>query len=295
MKKAAMLCALMLSVLPAGCGGREEPKPKIEDIVQTRGSTYTCTFDGVNHDMILDMPENTESAPLVVMLPGYGQSAEDFRSTVHFEENANPLGYAVVYVTGAPDPTDRTSSVCWNSTCNPKSNKDAEFLSALALYLQKEYSLDKDRLYAAGFSNGAFMTHTLAAEAGDTFSACVSVAGKMQQSIWDKRGSSGSVSFMQITGSKDDLIPKNSDGTAEYSPDPAIEDVMSYWADSNGAVFTEELGIGKRSVLKKYENPDTRKQVWDVTVREGRHSWYAEQLHGFDTNDLILEFFEAQK
>lgn len=303
MKKALLILAAGTAVLLTGCGGGSssgDPAEKavtsaINDMTQTKEGCFSCTFDGVKHDLILDLPGDTKDAPLVIMLHGYGGSAEDFRSTVHFEEKANPMGYAVAYVSGAPDPTDRTSANCWNSTEDPDGNKDTAFLVSLAEYLQKEYSLDKDRLYAAGFSNGAFMNHTLAAEAGGTFSACASVAGTMQESIWEKRGSSNNVSFLQITGAKDEVVPKNDDGTAKYTNKHGIEDVMSYWTDSNGAVFSGEYDLGKKSVLRKYENTGTGRQIWDVTVKDGRHGWYSQQLHGFDTGDLILEFFESVK
>lgn len=302
MQKTLLILAAGTAVLLTGCSGgsSEAPAEKnetsaINDMTQTKEGCFSCTFDGVKHDLILDLPDDTKNAPLVIMLHGYGGSAEDFRNTVHIEEKANPMGYAVAYVSGAPDPTDGTSSKCWNSTEAPDGNKDTAFLVSLAEYLQKEYSLDKDRIYAAGFSNGAFMTHTLAAEAGGTFSACASVAGMMQAGIWEKRNSSNNVSFLQITGEKDDVVPKNSDGTAQYTDAPAIEDVMSYWADSNGAVFSGEYELGKRSVLRKYENTDTGRQIWDVTVMDGRHGWYSEKIHGFDTGELILEFLEAQK
>ena len=72
---------------------------RLEDIAQKSEKTFTCSFDGVKHSFILDLPENSEGAPLVIMLPGYGNTAEAFRTTVHFEEEANALGYAVVYVT----------------------------------------------------------------------------------------------------------------------------------------------------------------------------------------------------
>ena len=290
MKKYAVICSLLLGIV-SGCGQKKAVAPRLEDITQKSGNCYSCTFDGVKHGFIVDMPDNSDNAPLVLMLHGYGSSAEDFRTSVQFEKDANPLGYAVVYVTGAPDPNDATSSTGWNSTDDPNGNRDTEFLVSLAEYLQEEYSLDKNRTYAVGFSNGAFMTHTLAMDAGDTFSALVSVSGMMQTDIWDKRKSSSSVSFFQITGEKDDVVPKNSDGTAKYSKAPPIEDVMSYRANSDNAVITENISIGNGSVLTKYVNPDTNTQVWDLLVKNGGHSWFGKKINGFDTNELILDFF----
>ncbi len=290
-KKVKYFCFIfMLSALLTGCG-KEEMK-KIENIVQEQDNQFSCTFDGVNHDFILDLPDQTDGAPLVVMLHGYGNTAESFRSTVHFEEEANALGYAVVYVTGAASPNDSTSSIGWNSGMGIEGNDDVGFLVSLAKYLQKEYSLDKKRVYAVGFSNGAFMTHRLAMEAADTYAAVVSVAGMMPEGVWDERNELNEVSFFQITGEKDDVVPKNSDGSAKYSKAPAIEDVMEYWAESNGLEPSETCEVGKGSVLSKYTSKGKQKQVWNLFVKDGRHSWPDESISGIDTNAMILEFLE---
>lgn len=291
-KTAAFL--LFAAIFLSGCEQKKAEKLRLQDISCIGGNKYSCTFDGVKHDFIADMPDNTENAPLVIMLHGYGDSAEGFRNSIRFEEKANPLGYAVVYVTGAPSPRDKTSANGWNSAAVPFDNKDTEFLVSLAEYLQKEYSLDKDRIYAAGFSNGACMMHTLAEKADDTFSALASVAGYMQKSIWDKRKGSD-ISFFQLTGENDDFVPKEWDGTAETNPAPSIEKVMEHRISSINADLSESHEVGNGSVLNIYENPKTHRQIRELTVKGGGHSWYSEKYNGFDTNELILDFFETQK
>jgi poly(3-hydroxybutyrate) depolymerase len=278
----------------SGCRQKASTEPSIENIQCIRDNRFSCTFDGVKHNFIVDLPESSENSPLVIMLHGYGNSAESFRSSVDFEEKANAKGYTVVYAEGAPDPTDSSSSIGWNADETPESNRDTDFLAALAEYLQDEYSLDKSRTFAVGFSNGAFMTHTLAMRKSDIFSACVSVAGIMPKSVWESRSAGVKVGIFQITGEKDNVVPKNSDNTAKHSKVPAYEDVMAYWADANGAELTDRRTVGKDSELTVYENKETRKQIWDLTVRDGSHSWPVMQYSGFDADDMILEFLNTQ-
>lgn len=277
---------LLLSVM--GCAQAAELT-----VEHLKENTYSSSFDGVTHRFVLVLPEECEGAPLVVMLPGYGNTAESFRTTVHFEQDAGPRGYAVVYVTGARDPNNSISSVGWNSGIGAEGNDDVGFLTALTAWLQKEYGLDDRRTFAVGFSNGAFMVHRLAMEAGDTFSACVSVAGMMPAKIWQARNEVNAVSFFEIYGEKDDVVPKNSDGSAAYAKDPAIEEVMSYWAASNGLDRCETEEIGNGSVLTKCGGSQTAHQVWDLVIKNGRHSWPAPELNRIDANALILEFFQT--
>ena len=271
-----------------------EDQGTLENIARVSDGHYTCTFDGIRHAFIVDLPEKAEGSPLILMLHGYGGTAESFRAETGFEKDANPLGYTVVYVTGAPNPDDKTSSNSWNSGIGISPNQDVGFLVALTEYLQQEYFLDKQHSFAVGYSNGAFMVHRLALEASSTFSAVVSVAGTVPASIWAERNNQCSAGLLQITGEKDDVIPKHSDGSAQYTKGPAIEDVIEYYAAANGLKMQEVLTAGKKSVLTKYGSPATDRQVWHLVVKDGRHSWSGERVTGINTNRLILEYLGTQ-
>ena len=292
-KRKIISAVLLMFMLVYGCIQADGSAETLPVVTHLEGNRFSCSFDGVKHDFILDLPKKTEGAPLVLMLPGYGNTAESFRSSVHFEEDAIPLGYAVAYVTGAPNPNDPVSAVGWNSGISADGNDDTAFLTSLAAYLQREYGFDGKRIFAVGFSNGAFMVHRLAAEAADTFSAFVSVAGAMPVRIWNERKETNDISFFQTTGEQDHVVPKNSDGSAETSKDPAIEDVMSYWAESGGLYRCESEEAGNGSLLTKCGDKRTRNQVWSLFVKNGRHSWPGMKLNGIDTNLLILEFFKT--
>ncbi|MCR5766829.1 MAG: prolyl oligopeptidase family serine peptidase, partial [Treponema sp.] len=268
-------------------------------ITQVSKNRFTCSFDGINHDFIIDLPENSQKAPqkntpLVILLPGAGNTAEAFRTTIHFEEKANQRGYAVVYVTGARNKNEPTGPIGWNSGITNDGNDDVGFLVELTKYLQEEYSFDKKRTYAAGFSNGGFMIHRLAMEAGHTFAACVSVAGKMTEKIWEQKNKRNTVGMFQISGEKDKTVPKKSDNSASFSKDPAIEDVMTYWAQSNNLKLSNTTEIGAASTLTKWcGKRKNQKQVWHLFVKDGHHAWPTEKINRIDANSLILDFFEA--
>ncbi|MBO4375061.1 MAG: prolyl oligopeptidase family serine peptidase [Lachnospiraceae bacterium] len=290
---AAIVFAAVLIIMTA-CTESGRAAPKIENVAGKGDGKYTFTFDSLEHDMILDLPEKPEGSPLVVMLHGQGNTAESFRSAVHFEESANPRGYAVVYVTAAADPEQPSYGIGWNSGLTDGKNRDVELLKAVTDYLIDGYGFDKKRVFAAGFSNGAFMTHRLAMEADGTFAAVASVAGFMTEYVWNERKEKNHIGVFQITGQKDEVVPKTSDKSASHSNAPAIEDVMDYWVSSNGLQKTEEIKIGKKdSPLTKYAGTGSGPQVWDLFVIDGRHSWPDEKINGIDTNDLILDFFDA--
>ena len=275
---------------PPADGSPEE----LADVVEISDGRYSCSFDDVKHDYIVDLPADPQGGPLIIMLHGYGQSAESIRRATGLHRDANPLGFTVVYVTGAPDPEDRSSSAGWNYEKPEAVKNDLEFLSALARRIREQYRTDPSRCFAVGFSNGAFMCHRLAIEAADTFSAVVSVAGTMPRAIWEKRPETCRVGFFQVTGEKDDTVPKNLDGSARFARSPAMEDVIAYYAQANGLDQTETLPEGKGSLLTKYGSPSSDRQVWHLIIRDGRHSWSAESVTGINTNVLVLDFLSTQ-
>lgn len=293
---AAVIVLIILAAAVVLKNHSKEELPRIENVKDEGDGRVTFTYEGTEHYMILYLPKESSGAPLVIMLHGQGNTAESFRNTVHFEEDALPKGYAVAYVMAAADTDNPAYGIGWNSGLHPGKNDDVGLIKALVRYLKSTYSFDDDRIFAAGFSNGGFMVHRLAMEAQDTFSAVVSVAGFMTEYVWNEKNGSNEIGLFQITGEKDNVVPKNSDGSAKYNKAPAIEDAMDYWVSTDGLTEKEETVIGKKdSVLTKYSGSKTGRQVWNLFVVDGYHSWPDEKLTGIQTNELILEFFEAQK
>ena len=295
MRKLKIIIFSLIAVfLITGCKGKSvSAKITLENINQINSNTFTCSFDGIEHDFIVELPAQSAGAPFVILLHGYSNTADHMRFTTEFHKTANERGYAAVYVTGSISKYEKTGGLGWNSGIAADGNPDVEFLVALTEYLQKEYGFDKKRTFAAGFSNGAFMAHRLAMEAGDTFCAAVSVAGKMPEKIWKNRNRKNHVGFMQITGEFDDVVPKRFDGTVSHARDPAIEDVMDYWAASNGLknITTETLARG--STLTKWTSPKNESQVWHLLVKDSHHFWPTELINGIDGNSVILDFFDS--
>ena len=295
MRKVKIIIFSLIAVfLITGCKGKSvSAKIPLENINQINSNTFTCSFDGIEHDFIVDLPEQVEGAPLVILLHGYSNTADYMRFTTEFHKTANTRGYAAVYVTGSISKYEKTGGLGWNSGIAADGNPDIEFIVALTEYLQNEYGFDKEHTFAAGFSNGAFMAHRLAMEAGDTFCAAVSVAGKMPEKIWKNRNRKNHVGFMQITGEFDDVVPKRFDGTVSHARDPAIEDVMDYWAASNGLKNITTETLARSSTLTKWTSPKKESQVWHLLVKDSHHFWPTELINGIDGNSVILDFFDS--
>ena len=58
----AILPAVVLSI--TGCASTNR---NLEDISTNAPNHYVCTYDGVRHDFIVELPENPEGSPLVIL------------------------------------------------------------------------------------------------------------------------------------------------------------------------------------------------------------------------------------
>lgn len=324
LKKLSVLCffSFFLLIEFSSCMSKREGEPKVQnDIIAIQnndppvffsenieGNRFAFTVNNVTYEYYMDFPlqgsdfspDLIKNSPLVIMIHGANNTGESFRYDTLFHEPANERGYTVVYVTAA---AYNKAGVIWNSGIFSEGNDDLLFFRTLVQYLENEFELDPARTFAIGFSNGGFMVHRLAMEAGDVFEACVSVGAKMPAKIWNERKEKNNIGYFQITGEKDDVVPKNSDGSVRFSKDPAIEDVMDYWAESNGLTKQTQEEIGDGSILFKWEKPylvdrvsslenQPTVQVWHLVVKDGRHAWPSIRFNKIDTNALILDFLD---
>lgn len=264
----------------------------IENLWPEAGNTFSCLYGETERRFSVYLPAG-EMKGLVFMLHGYGSDMNAFRLLTGMDSPANERGYTVIYVNGVHDPGDASYATGWNSGIGKSSVDDMGFLNALAHRMQAEYGLTKNETFAAGFSNGGFMMYRIAAEGQEFFGGVASVSGMMPAAMWNEKGEKADISVLQINGTKDDAVPMNCNGTAKYSKAPAIEDVIDYFAAAGGLDEEETVLLSSRAQLTKHTGADSAMEVWQVLIKDGRHSWPEEEYVGFDTCSVILDFFDA--
>ena len=293
MRKGFAILCIMLGCLACITACSKDSKDTITNVTKSdKDDYYSCQYGDINRKYILHIPEGIkENVPLVLLMPGYAQSAEECQRYTEMDDKADKYGYVVAYVQGESDPYDKSSAAGWNSGIKDKGNDDTGFLVALAHYLQETYHCSSEYTFAVGFSNGAFMSYRLACEASDTFRAVASVCGSMTNGAWHARQEKTSVGILQINGTLDDVVPLNSSSYVHYGDAPAIDGVIEYWNTANGLDKEETKTLSERVTAHCYSGKDTDTQVWYVEIQDGRHGWPNKDLTGIDTSELILEYF----
>ena len=142
--------------------------------------------DGLERAALVHVPRNHDprsSTPLVMALHGAGggmiyQASDSRYGLITKSEQA---GFIAVFPNGISD-VDSGMLATWNAgTCCAKARDrnvdDVGFLRKLAADVAGRLSIDRQRVFAIGMSNGAMMSYRLACEASDVFRGIMAVAG----------------------------------------------------------------------------------------------------------------------
>lgn len=115
--------------------------------------------------------------PLVVMLHGCRQNAEDFAAGTGMDAAATALGCIVLY----PEQPERSNRErCWNwfqPGNQLRGMGEPAELAAMVEHVAQEYAVDRARVFVAGLSAGACMAVTLGVVYPDLFAAVGVCAG----------------------------------------------------------------------------------------------------------------------
>jgi polyhydroxybutyrate depolymerase len=121
-------------------------------------------------------PPDDERLPVVLSFHGSGDNMQNFQYTdVHV---AWPEAI-VVYFQGLPD----SGLARWQAGRGVNNDRDLKLVDVALAWLRETYSVDDDRIYATGFSNGGMFTYLLWAERPGVFAAYAPVAGRLRQSV----------------------------------------------------------------------------------------------------------------
>ncbi len=111
--------------------------------------------------------------PLVVDLHGFTSNKGQQQAISGWQAKANAVGFLVAYPDGLGNSWN--AGVCCGSAAT-NDEDDVGFIRAMVAAIQAEASVDANRIYATGLSNGGAMTHRLACEAADVFAAAAPLA-----------------------------------------------------------------------------------------------------------------------
>ena len=187
--------------------------------------------NGIQRDYILYIPEiydGSSDFPLVLNFHGFGSNANEQMFYGDFRDIADTEGFLLVH----PQGTILNGFQYWNVGSPGSSGStidDVGFTEALIDELANLYTINLDRVYATGMSNGGFMSFLLACQLSEKIAAIASVTGSMTLDTYANCSAQHPTPVLQIHGTNDGVVPYDGNITWTLS----IVDVISNWVNYN--------------------------------------------------------------
>ncbi|HEY6844361.1 MAG TPA: PHB depolymerase family esterase, partial [Thermoanaerobaculia bacterium] len=208
--------------------------------------------------------DRSRPAPLVISLHGAGGWPVQQEEMSQWDRIADAQHFIVAYPSGLSGAGPRV----WRGT------EDVRFISDLIAKLQREYNIDRHRIYANGFSNGGGMSFILSCTMSDRIAAIGLVASAQTTPFsWctDRRP----VAMIAFHGTADPFTRYDGGKTwMAPSPFPGIPRFVANWArrnrcDPRPADASPAADVTRREYVHCAEDAS----VVLYTIRDGGHTW----------------------
>lgn len=255
-------------------------------------------------EYLLYVPESysrSTAAPLVVSLHGYSSWPNSQMVTDEWTLLADREGFIVVYPSGTGTP--KRWRIPENNIGLDRSDEDVIFISDLIDRLQRRYSIDPQRIYVNGLSNGASMSVAAGCELADRVAAIGGVAGAYYIPL-ESCHPNRPVPMIAFHGTDDPVVPYHGGPSGAFDlAFPDVPEWMEARAALNGCgaspvtIFEAETVIGI-----EYPDCEENASVIFYTIEGGGHTWpggypIPEAIAGYTSDaisatDLMWDFFK---
>ena len=250
--------------------------------------------DGNKREYLTYIPSgysHTIEAPVILNFHGFGGTASGQLALSDWRDLAEKHGIILIYPQGLelqkggshwnPDPVSSDSKSI---------SDDLGFVRRLLKRISKNYSIDKSRVYATGYSNGAGMAYGLAHHMPDLIAGIAPVSGLMNDEYLSTTSGGSPVGLISFNGEEDWVRPVN--GINGYLA--SVADISSHWARENSSTqsIVEQFAqaTGDRIERISYSRDDGLTTVEQYLVDRGGHEWFDLDIEGKDLNQLAWQF-----
>ena len=235
--------------------------------------------DGRARRYLVDLPPRYATRgplPLVFNFHGGGGSPAGARTQSGFSTLGARVGAIVVYPAGSGRFSDERL-LTWNtgSCCGyaqAQKIDETAFVRALIDTLERTYSIDRNRIYAIGLSNGGMMAHLVGCTLADRLAAIAVISGELSMDCHPSRP----VSVLIIHGTADENLPYGG-GIGRKALDKHEVRPVSFALDSwksfdkcDGAATTTTHGVVTHSIWSPCADGTV---VEHYKIEGGGHSW----------------------
>src|SRR3990172_5864819 len=278
---------------------------------------FKFTYNGTPRSYRLHIPGGTDPSlkmPLIIVLHGLGDNPWIMEVHTGLSRLADRHQFMVVYPYGTGGLQNKYMS--WNAgsccaTAMVEDIDDVGFINALTDNLVSRYSVDPDRIYLTGYSNGAMLVHRLAAQTPGKFAAASVVSGSIAGAsyptfkYYSLPSPKRPFPIIMFHGEEDQVVPF-AGGENVYSLQPGLakfssfSDTLAYWANANHCPLPEITKPASGVTLRNYSDCETGEAVLGYSLSNRGHIWPGSIVEGLiygnagrlDAGEISWEFFQ---
>jgi polyhydroxybutyrate depolymerase len=191
-----------------------------------------------------------------------------------------------------------------------RSSNDLAFFNAMLDQLETEYSIDDNRIFATGFSDGGFMDFQLGCNLANRIAAIAPVGAEMAKSQEEfcKNWTYRPVPLLMINGTEDPVVPYK--GRSGAMPTISAPDTAKDWAKTAGCgrssrrtTLPPRASGGLQTNIDSYNDCTQGSEVLLYSIVDGGHFWpggeqpyvpankIGRSSDDLEANEIIWKFF----
>jgi polyhydroxybutyrate depolymerase len=268
-------------ILSTSCDNEEA---RIDDTENENSSEFiglnniSTTFDNLSRSYHIYVPasySDTEPIPIVFNLHGGASTAIGYLNSIgNMRPIADTANFIIIYPQATTDSSGNPTWHLGGENSKSTSVDDVGFVSHIIDEVSSIYSVDLERVYVTGFSNGGYLAYEIACLLSNKIAGIGSVAGHMFIDTYNYCDPSHPTPLINIHGTEDFY-----DGIAGYYLDQNLSN--RYWTEYNNTdpdpviTYIENTNTqdGSTVELHSWLNGDNGISVVHFKVMGGGHSY----------------------
>lgn len=240
--------------------------------------------------------ENSDSLPMMIILHGLGETSASWYGVASYVANQGFV--AVRPESGTFLNNAGTGNVkLWNAILDTARFDDVQFISDVIDYMLINYdSIDHNRVYVLGSSNGGYMAYRLSCDLSHRITAFTSVIGNMflEDDGYDCTDQGRDIPILHIHGTED---PINSYYPGGNSVDIlgdqylTIIESIEFWSSYHQYDLMEiDTILSNVSIRYIYSNDSATSNFEHIKVIGGGHVYFYGDNYGFSSTQEALDY-----
>lgn len=266
--------------------------PTRESAIAKNMALESLSYQGTVRNYYLYVPSSYQSGksmPLVLAFHGGRGSGDRLAANTRLNDVASREGFIVAYPNGINNQ--------WNDGRNAQGSDanidDVGFISTLIDKLVREKSIDKNKVYAVGTSNGGMFTQRLACQMPNKIAAFATVSAALPKNLQSSCNPRRPVPILMINGNADPVVrweggevARDIRGRSGQKPNGVGGELMSipatvaFWRSNDGCSVQPRIEKlpdtqqdGTQVTRAQYSNCRNSSQVVLYTIDGGGHAW----------------------